>query len=122
MKKKYLWFTIFVVIFTIFYFIWGNAIDNSNARYREELRKKSMYGKINYLNEGSRGRTSFMLNGQKQKEVMFIEADDRVYGRKNNLYQIAELGDSIAKDTNTAYFKLIKKNGELIWFKLMMDY
>ena len=97
----------------------GYYIDDSNIQFRKEYVLKSLHGRIVFLKSGSRGKSEFQLNSQNDVAAHYLERDPIIDGLDYNMYQIAEVGDSIAKDTNTAYLKLIKKNGEEIWFKMV---
>lgn len=108
-----------LLIGIVLYFIMGYYIDDSNIQFRKEYVLKSLHGRIVFLKSGSRGKSEFQLNSQNDVAAHYLERDPIIDGLDYNMYQIAEVGDSIAKDTNTAYLKLIKKNGEEIWFKMV---
>ncbi len=110
---------VYFVLFTIFYFILGHYIDVVGINYYKEFFAKPLNGRICILTDGGRGKSSFRLNTQIDGDGLYLERDPIIEGEHFNMYQIAEVGDSIAKDTNTAYLKLIKKNGEEIWFKMV---
>ena len=103
----------------VIYFIMGYCIDESNIQLRKEFVLKSLHGRITEIKSGSRGKTEFQLNTEEEGHGHYLEKDYGIFDTEYNMYQFAEVGDSIAKDTNTAYLKLIKKNGEEIWFKMV---
>ena len=116
---KYKWYILTIFIFIISSTIFDYYIDYSILQLRKEYVLKSLHGRIVFLKSGSRGKSEFQLNSQNDVAAHYLERDPIIDGLDYNMYQIAEVGDSIAKDTNTAYLKLIKKNGEEIWFKMV---
>ena len=118
--KKYIWYLYAFLASIILYLIIGYYIYNKNIRFRTEFIAKSRYGRIESIGKNSRKSTRFTLQNQKEVNGIYLERNhgginDTVY----NLYQIAEIGDSIFKESNSACLKLIKKNGEEIWFQMV---
>ena len=116
---KYKWYILTIFIFIISSTIFDYYIDYSILQLRKEFVLKSLHGRITEIKSGSRGKTEFQLNTEEEGHGHYLEKDYGIFDTEYNMYQIAEVGDSIAKDTNTAYLKLIKKNGEEIWFKMV---
>ncbi len=116
---KYKWHILTFIVFIILSTIFDYYIDNKGIRFRTEFIAKSRYGRIESIGKNSRKRTRFTLQNQKEVNGVYLETDHGLSDTEYNMYQIAEVGDSIAKETNTAYLKLIKKNGEEIWFKMV---
>lgn len=112
---NYIW----LIIGIILYFILVYFLDKKKTIFRQEFIAKSRYGRIEFVGQNSRNSTRFTLQGQEEINGIYLERDPIIEGENFNMYKIAEVGDSIAKDTNTAYLKLIKKNGEEIWFKMV---
>ena len=117
--KKYIWYLYAFFGSIIVYLSLGFYLDNLREKYYKEFHAKPLNGHIIHLASGGRGRSEFQLNTQKEKDGLYLERDHGIFDTEYNMYQFAEVGDSIAKDTNTAYLKLIKKNGEEIWFKMV---
>ena len=117
--KKYIWYLYAFLASIVLYLIAGYYTDNKGIRFRTEFIAKSRYGRIESIGKNSRKSTRFTLQNQKEVNGVYLEIDHGLNDTEYNMYQIAEVGDSIAKDTHTAYLKLIKKNGEEIWFKMV---
>ena len=116
---KYKWYILTIFIFIISSTIFDYYIYNKKIQFRTEFKEKSLNGHIVYLTKGGRCRSEFQLNTEKKRDELYLERDRvGVNDTAFNLYQIAEIGDSIFKESNSACLKLIKKNGTQIWFEL----
>ena len=120
--KKYIWYLYAFLASIVLYLIAGFYTDEVGKNYYKEFYAKPLNGHIVFLSSGSRKKTEFRLNTQKEGDGLYLERDRvGINDTAFNLYQIAEIGDSIFKDSNNACLKLIKKNGKQIWFE-MVDY
>lgn len=117
--KKYIWYLYAFLASVVLYIMVGFYIDSYNSELSKEFTSKSLHGRITEIKSGSRGKTEFQLNTEEEGHGHYLEKDYGIFDTEYNMYQFAEVGDSIAKDTNTAYLKLIKKNGEEIWFQMV---
>lgn len=116
MVKKLLFKILPIIIMGIAIAVIYIFININNSNYWNQTIKSSYCGKIIQISRKSRGKTDFRINNMQQGILDYIVSIDPNDNR--NLFEIASVGDSIIKDSNTAYIKLIKQNGDIIWFEM----